>query len=154
MIVGRSWLFVLIATIAIVGGCSSGQGRSRSTISTQPDGLRTFSVILERDGIPVVCPAFGLVNPVRGTLRGDVAGTPDRVWLESGGRHLSIVWPGGFSLRFAPDAELSNEHGVVVAREGDLVELSQVQPDEHAGSFDDPYLASGILFDGCYPYLA
>jgi hypothetical protein len=41
----------------------------------------------------------------------------------------------------------------VVAQENGPVELSQVRPDEHRGTFEDPYIASGLLFHGCYAYL-
>lgn len=46
-----------------------------------------------------------------------------------------------------------NEKGTVVAREGELVELPQVDAKANAGTHDDPYIAAGITFDECYPYV-
>jgi hypothetical protein len=115
--------------------------------------LRTFTVIRESDGLPVVCPAFGLVSPVTGTFEGQ-AGAREPVWIRSEvGQPLSVVWPGGFTVRFEPAAVLYNEDGKPVARAGERTELSQVRRDEHAGTYEDPYVASGILFDGCYPFV-
>lgn len=50
-------------------------------------------------------------------------------------------------------AALHDESGLVVARQGELVELSQVEWDSSAGTYVDPYIASGGLFNGCYPYV-
>ncbi|HEX9549716.1 MAG TPA: hypothetical protein VF971_01335 [Candidatus Limnocylindrales bacterium] len=50
-------------------------------------------------------------------------------------------------------AALHDESGLVVTRQGELVELSQVEWDSSAGTYEDPYIASGILFDRCYPYV-
>ena len=105
----------------------------------------------EKDGIPVACAAFGLVDPVHGTLHGNPADPLEPIWIvASDGRRLSVVWPAGFTVAFEPDAILRDEKGVVVAREDGQVELSQVRWEEHAGTFDDPYLAAGGLLNGCY----
>ena len=147
-------LSILVVVLVMIGGCSSAPP-TRSVISTGQDRLRTFTVISEMNGDPVVCPAFGLEHPVVGTLRGDSAAPVEPIWLEgANGRRLSVVWPGGFAVRFDPTAALVNERGVVVAHAGDAVTLGQVRPDEHTGTFEDPYVASGIVFDGCYPYIA
>jgi hypothetical protein len=144
---------VLLLVVVLAAGCSDSGPARHSVISTGPDGLRTFTVITEIDGNPVVCPAFGLTDPVVGILRGELGGRPEPVWLEgAGGSHLSVVWPGGFTVRFDPAAALVNEHGSVVARAGETVTLGQIRPADHAGTFDDPYLASGIVFDNCYPF--
>ena len=144
----------IVLLVLLTSACAAAGGQSHSVITTDRDGLRTFSVITEQDGNPVVCPAFGLVDPVAGNLEGDPAGRPDPVWLQGpGGRHLSVIWPGGFTVRFEPTVTLIDDHGKVVARVGDKVTLGQVRPDSHAGTFADPYIASGALFGGCYPYL-
>jgi hypothetical protein len=139
----------LIVLAFAVAGCMA-----HSEIRTGADGLRTFTVIREIDGGRVVCPAFGIVpHGVEGTLQGQ-AGLHDPVWLETDdGRHLSVVWPEGFTVRFEPDAVLYNDMGYAMARAGDLTELAQVFPGDAKGTFDDPYIASGILFGTCYPYL-
>lgn len=124
----------------------------RSQITTAPDGLRTFTFITEFQGSPVACPAFGLVDPVHGTLEAQL-GTLEPVWLRAeDGRQLSVVWPAGYLVRFEPSAALYNELGEVVAREGQRVELSQTRWDEGAGTFEDPYIAQGLVFGGCYSY--
>jgi hypothetical protein len=148
----RATAVVLFAFVT--SACAAAEGPSHSVITTDRDGLRTFSVIRELDGNPVVCAAFGLVDPVRGALAGDPDGRPDTVWLQvSDGRHLSVVWPGGFTVRFDPDTTLVDDHRKAVAVAGDTVTLDQVEWDSHAGTFEDPYVASGGLFDDCYPFL-
>lgn len=125
----------------------------RSVIVRGPDRLRTFTVVREIDGAPLLCAAFGVLPAVEGILRGDPASINEPVWLEGDDeRRLSIVWPEGFTLRFEPLAVLRDERNLVVAREGDSVVLGQVAQGEAAGTTDDPYIASGIVFDGCYPF--
>ncbi len=118
------------------------------TISTGPDGLRTFATDPN-----VICNASALVNPFSGVLVGDPKDA-ERLWLEQvmllGGR-VSVVWPQGFRVRFEPVAVLYNEEGSPVARQGDPVTFPQVKFSEHAGTHADPYLAHGIVFDRCYP---
>jgi hypothetical protein len=127
--------------------------RPRSQIVTGPDGLRTFTWFTEMPGGgPLLCTAAAAVDPVHGTFEGE-AGAREPVWLrDDDGRQLSVVWPAGFSARFEPLAALYNEHGVVVVRERQEVRLGQVSRGGASGAYDNPYLASGIVFDGCYPY--
>lgn len=133
---------VLPLLFAIVAGCGL-----VGNIRTGEDGLRTFDWGAPFSG----CPAFAAVRPVTGTLRGG-EGEREPVWLEAAdGRRLSIVWPAGYRVDFAPGATLYDERGMAVAREGDTVELGQVNVETAAGTYDDPYVAKGILFDGCYP---
>lgn len=109
--------------------------------------LRTFPIWEAAD-----CDAIGVDNPVIGRLEGDPEDPQEPVWLmREDGTRLSVVWPAGFSVRFEPDATLYNELGRVVARAGDAVTLNQVSIAEATGTFEDPYYAAGILFDGCYP---
>lgn len=149
-------LSTVVAAIAVAviisAGCMNTGGRPGSIISTGPDGLRTFGVFREVNGTVVLCPAFAAVNPVTGTLRGQAGGEPEPLWLEADdGRRLSVVWPGGFTLRFEPDAVLYNEHMIAVSRAGETVVLKQSPAEEHAGTFEDPHFASGLVFGGCYP---
>jgi hypothetical protein len=138
---------VVLAMLAGLAGCSIFQPPA-------PTGLRTFPRTTEVDGNPVACPAFALVDPVDGILRGDPNDPLEPIWIEdAAGRRLSVVWPEGFTVTFEPDAILRDETGTVVAQENGPVELSQVRPDEHRGTFEDPYIASGLLFHGCYAYL-
>lgn len=58
----------------------------------------------------------------------------------------------GFSVRFEPDAVLSNEQGKVVARAGERTELSQTRPKDPAATFADPCITSGLLLSGCDPF--
>ena len=55
-------------------------------------------------------------------------------------------------MRFEPDAVLYDGTGRAVARHGQEVELPQEDVEEHAGTVADPYIADGIVFDGCYPF--
>ncbi len=112
--------------------------------------VRSFPVWRDENGIPVGCDAIGVAY-VTGTLRGN-PGDPELVWLvASGARRLSIVWPEGFAVTFRPNAVLYNEAGRVVARDGETVELGEAPGASAAGTPADPYYASRILFDGCYP---
>jgi hypothetical protein len=140
---------VLVLVALALAACTA-----RSEIRTGADGLRTFTVIREISGAPVLCPAFGIVpHGLEGTLQGQ-AGLRDPVWLETDdGHHLAVVWPEGFTVRFEPDAVLYSEAGYAMARAGDLVELAQVSDGDAKGTFDDPYFASGILFGTCYPHV-
>jgi hypothetical protein len=96
------------------------------------------------------CDAIGIDDPVTGRLEGDPADTAEPVWLRAAdGRRLSVVWPEGFSVAFVPDVELRNEAGATVAGSGDTVVLG-VGFASAEGTFDEPYLAEGIMLDGCY----
>jgi hypothetical protein len=144
------WAALTCLVIATSIACST---TPHSVITTGADGLRTFTVIRAIDGVPVVCPSFAVLDPVAGTFDGQV-GAQDPVWIAvEDGRHLSVIWPEGFSVRFEPEAVLYNENDHAVARAHEPTELSQVKPEDHSGSFDDPYIASGLLYDGCYPYV-
>ena len=139
--------------IAILVGCASSHTAPRSVITTGPDRLRTFTWVTEEDGGPVGCPAFAAAHPVSGVLRGDPNDPQEPVWLEGqAGTRLSIVWPAGFTVTFEPDGVLRDEKAAIVARAGDRVELGQVDALAKAGTFGDPYIASGLVFNGCYVY--
>jgi hypothetical protein len=111
-----------------------------------------FSVLaaVDPNGVERACDAIGVDDPVTGRLTGSPADPLEPAWLTSdAGARLSIVWPQGFSIEFAPGASLRNEDAEIVAAADDLVEL-QVPRRSAAGTFADPYVASGILFGGCY----
>jgi hypothetical protein len=131
----------------LVAACAA-----QSVISTGPDGLRTFAVIRSNpDGSPVACAAFARTNPVTGILEGQ-AGAREPVWLRAAdGRDLSVVWPAGFTVRFEPAAAVYTDRGTLVGRAGDRIVLGQTGWSDAAGTFDDPYFASGLVFGGCYP---
>jgi hypothetical protein len=114
------------------------------TISTQPDGLRTFTWYQD-----VLCNLSRTIPGVAGVLRGE-QGAREPVWLEGPtGQHWSVVWPAGFTVAFVPDAELRNENGVRVVGDGGAVTLHQVH--RGTGTYDDPFIASGGSSLGCYP---
>jgi hypothetical protein len=143
---GLTGLFVAV----ILAGCGLQEPEPSSSVSGGVP-LRTFAWRAEQDGGPVGCPAFAAAHPVSGVLRGDPNDPQEPVWLEGqSGTRLSIVWPAGFTASFEPGAVLRDEGGVIVAKAGDRVELGQVDAFEHAGTFGDPYLASGLVFHGCY----
>lgn len=140
---------LVVSLVTVVLGCATHSG-----VSTGPDGLRTFTVVRELDGNPVVCKGSGIVpHGVEGILDGQ-AGAKDPVWLvNQTGARISVVWPEGFTVRFTPRVELLNEKGAIVATGGDPVELGQVSEGDAKGTYEDPYMASGIVFGSCYPYL-
>ncbi len=70
-------------------------------------------------GTPLGCAGVGLTS----VLHGD-PGDPRLAWLtpfEGVGR-TDVVWPIGYSARFAPALEVLDETGRVVLREGDFVD--------------------------------
>lgn len=149
-VAGRISIVLLVVAIA---GCAAIPRQSPPPGELIPGPILTFPVAREKDGIPILCTASAAVNPVRGFFEGDPARSSQVAWLRSpNGRQLTVAWPEGFTVRFEPDAVLYNERGQAVARHGQEVELSQVNVEEHAGTLLDPYIASGILFDGCYPF--
>lgn len=131
---------ILLCLAVVVASCADP--------APSPSGphLRTFAWSDQ-----VLCNAAAAVSPVTGALEGDPA-DPELVWLRSDtGQRLSIAWPAGFVVQFNPEAALHDDHGVVVARAGTTVNLTQVFLGAHAGTLEDPYFASGLLFVGCYP---
>ena len=144
---------VTVTLVLVVASCADPRV-SHSVIETQPDGLRTFTVLRTLNGVVNACAAMLLPDPLSGTLRGDAAARGEKLWLERDqGVKASVVWPEGFSLRFEPDAVLYDDRGSPVGREGAVVTLDHVRPTDHGGTFDDPYIASGLLFGECYPYV-
>jgi hypothetical protein len=142
-------LISFVAQACVLGSV----GEPRSRIETSADGLRTFTYFHERDGHPVACGAYALADPVHGTFEGEVRAR-EPVWIKTDdGRQLSVVWPSGFAVRFEPNPVLYNELGKPVAWAGEPTELSHTEWDEASGTFDDPYIAHGAAYKGCYPYL-
>ncbi len=144
-------VFLLALTLqacSLLGGINA-----HSRISTGPDGLRTFTIARAPDGGPLLCPAFGIIDPVHGTL-GGAQGGREPVWITTDdGRDLSVIWPAGFSVRFEPDPALYSDGGVRIATAGQPIELGQTTWTSATGTYDDPYLASGLVFGGCYPFV-
>lgn len=137
----RNGLATVAVVAALLTGCSGG-------ISSDGHGLRTFSW----SSTNALCHADQPLPLVSGTLRTDPAQS-DPVWLvDRAGNRLSVVWPAGFTVRFDPSpAVLFNERGEVVATDGSWVTLGHTRPSDAAGTFDDPYFASGGTLGGCYP---
>jgi hypothetical protein len=68
-----------------------------------------------------MCPA-ALLSDVK--LHGEVSSTP-AAWVTSpSGQHLSVVWPNGYVARFAPQLQIIDGSGHVVAQEGDTLDLT------------------------------
>ncbi len=132
-----------ITAVVALAGCGS-----RSNF-TSADGLLTFSWPSD-----AICNTSAATHPVVGTLRGQ-ADAREPIWLEAAdGVHLSVAWPDGFTVSFSPTAELRDDHGAVVVRDGDQITLTQTNLDEAAGTPGDPYVAKGLWLDGrCYPFV-
>ena len=148
---GWARLSLLVAlTVAACGGAAN----LHSEIRTGADGLRTFTLARASDGAPVLCPAYAVApHALEGTVEVET-GAKEPIWLKSDdGRHLSIVWPEGFTVRVVPDGALFNEKGVEVVHAGVRTELGQTRESDATGTYDDPYIAAGLLYGGCYPYV-
>ena len=87
-----------------------------------------------------------LVVSAAGAWAGRVAGLAGAKLDMSPGKGTMLV----FTVRFEPDAAVYSDAGRLVAREGALVTLDQTRPTDAAGTFEDPYHASGLIFGGCY----
>jgi hypothetical protein len=149
-IAGGAGALALVFSLSTAGLLSSGP--TRSVVSTGPDGLRTFTVARVGDQ-PILCTLGKSIPELGGVLQGQ-AGAPDPIWLVADdGRTMIFVWPAGFSARFSPDAELLDDQGRSVAKAGERVTLGQVHIGSAAGTHEDPYIASGLVFDGCYAYV-
>ena len=149
MVRGRRCVWVAALAVCVIG-CGS-PAEPRSTISSS-NGLRTFSVIREIDGNPVTCGMPNEPSPVRGVLAGDPADPREAVWLANGDRRLSVVWPDDFTVKFEPGAVLYNDTGRAVGHAGELIELTQVPTDSATGTFENPYVASCLVFGEVYVY--
>jgi len=145
---------MLALALFVVACVAEGGTRSeRSVITTAANGLRTFTVVRTIDGAPATCGAMLASEPhVTGVLAGDPGARPEPIWLVDHGRRISIVWPEGFEVRFEPHLALYDEGGRLKARAGQRIEFNQSARD-HAGTYDDPYMAVWFLGDAnCYLY--
>lgn len=140
-------LFLSIA----IAGCAAAPRQTPRPGELIPGPILTFPVMREKDGIPILCNAAAAVERVEGVFEGDPTRSSQAAWLRaSDGRQLTVAWPEGFTVRFEPLAVLYNELGRAVVRHGVGVRLDQVNVFDHAGTLADPYLAQGLVFDGCY----
>ncbi len=147
----RRFAVILVAAIlvaAIVGGCGAPVVVPTPS-PTLPPGLsaepiRTFPLGSPGSPSGQICPAFAVVDPVTGTLAGDRS-DPERIWLVGSSERISVIWPAGFTLVFAPEATLYDERGGLFAQAGDTVSLDQVHLRSHVGTLADPYLAAGLI---------
>jgi hypothetical protein len=149
-VAARTSIVLLFVAIA---GCATAPRQSPPPGELIPGPILTFPVARERDGNPVLCTLEAAVAPVHGVFEGDQARSSQVAWLRApDGRQMTVAWPQGFTVRFEPDAVLYDETRRVVARQGQDVTLPQVNFQEHAGTLVDPYIADGLLFDGCYVF--
>jgi hypothetical protein len=140
----------LLVAVAIAG-CAAVPRETPPPGAIIPGTILTFRTARPIDGAPVLCNAAAAANPVRGVFEGDPARSSQVAWLRGpDGRQITVAWPDEFSVGFEPDVILYNERAQPVARQGQLVELGQVNVGDHAGTLVDPYLAVGLVFDGCY----
>jgi hypothetical protein len=61
---------------------------------------------------------------------------------------MYMRWPGGFSVRFDPDATLLDETGTVVLHAGSPFTFEGVGHDPAGGTRDQPYVAEGLWETG------
>jgi hypothetical protein len=83
--------------------------------------LRFMPTLLGAVDVPTIsasaCAGVGLPNA---TLAGD-AHDPRIAWLVQNGQRRDVVFPDGFHARFAPNLEILDGSGAIVARAGDAV---------------------------------
>lgn len=147
-----AWVGAVVAAVLVLTGVIGAP--SRSVIRLADDGLLVFTIPDRPSETPFACDAIGVGDPVTGRLRIDRNASPS-AWLEaSDGTRLEVAWPEGFVLRNeVPDGViLVTDTGVRVGAVGDLVRLSQTPKGAADGTRDDPYVAAGLVFGGCYRY--
>jgi hypothetical protein len=111
------------------------------SMSSQIGSLKTYPT---RE---VGCDSLGVDHPVVGHLAAG-SSDPSVLWLVApDGQRLEVVWPAGFSARFAAQPELLDEQGHHAAFAGDMVYL-QVPRASAFGTVDDPYYATGLVAAG------
>ncbi len=73
-------------------------------------------------------------------------------WIVAdGGSRGYVVWRSGFNARrHSGDLVLIDDRGAEIFRAGDEVELPQVDVRTHAGTIEDPYVASGLFAGQCW----
>jgi hypothetical protein len=98
-------------------------------------------------GTPAACAGIGLES----VLHGDPA-DPRVAWLEpfaGAGPRLDLVWPAGYSARFAPDLEVLDERGNIAIRAGDFVDSGCVTANAHILALEPPFLSLKLT---CGPF--
>lgn len=101
----------------------------------------------------VGCASWAAGQPLRGTLSLEAVDddVDTRVAAEDGTQY-HVVWPAGFKAR--PDENgnlvLLDDQGTELFADGDDIELPQVDRRMHAGTVDDPFIASGLFADQCW----
>jgi hypothetical protein len=142
-----SWTLLCLAVLA-----ACGVSAEHSRIVSTDEGFRTFTVALTVHGVPASCGGEIAPEPhVIGRLDEGEDERPEPVWLrDASGERLSVIWPEKWHVRFQPELALSDSQGRVVATMGDEIELNASRRD-HAGTFDDPYIAQSIIGRrGCF----
>lgn len=114
MLVGSRFLIGLSLVLVIGAGCAS---LTPSGSSPSP-AVFTLPTVDVRVGDP--CAGIGLIGA---TLTGSPT-DPRVAWLTSTASpgRIDIVFPAGFTAQFAPELEILDGSGQVVAREGDSVD--------------------------------
>lgn len=108
---------------------------------------------VRRPPADVGCASWAAGQPVRGilTLEEGEGSVATRIVSDDGVLQY-VKWPSGFSARRddGGDLALVDDRGTVLFRDGETVDLPQVDVRTHAGTIDDPYVASGIIGGQCW----
>jgi hypothetical protein len=134
-------LAILLVVVSLLSGCAVNPptpatdptGPAFSPGGTESSSPSTANPPVEVSPIPVIrtapsdgpgteisCAGVGMAA----ILKGDPA-DPRVAWLEhfpSGPPRIEIIWPAGFTARFAPDLEILDPMGHVAIRGGDFVD--------------------------------
>lgn len=103
----------------------------------------------------VGCAMWAAGDPLRGTLTFEEVDGANAVqtWVvaDEGTRHY-VAWPAGFTARRNDNDELVlvDDQGTPLFNEGDVIELPQVDVRTHAGTTEDPFVASGFFANQCW----
>lgn len=103
---------VALAALLLIGGCSS----PAPSPSPKPTGV--FALPTVDTSSWDACAGIGILDA---HLTGNPS-DPRVAWLDGGFGRKEIVVPLRFTARFEPELEILDQTGVVVAREGDIVD--------------------------------
>lgn len=100
----------------------------------------------------VGCASWAAGQPLRGTLQVESVDSVAETRVVDGPNSYHVVWPAGFKAR--PDENgnlvLIDDQGNELFANGDEIELPQVDVRTHAGTAEDPFVASGLYANQCW----
>lgn len=122
--------------LGLAAGCSSPETMDPSAIAP---GSRPLPTAVEQDAVVGCAEVL-----VPSTLHGSPADSHVTWLVDFDNNRIEIIWPDGYSARFAPALEVLGPSGAPVLREGDFVGGSCEIGDPNGRLMDPPFLAFAL----------